>query len=153
MVNCTRIIQFRFHFPYFQHLVHNCHHCTSVVRWLDINFCFNRYCMHPNHTWPSVILRFVQHRWMLFLILNLIVALCIIFSSCCSSCLQLVSTSSLMHFTLTLSVRYTEISDLLLVCKIGRMCTIPYHYDHYCTDNNKNLYIYMENWFHVYHLP
>ena len=112
------------------------------VGW-TLTFCFNHYCMHPNHTWPSVILRFVQHRWMLFLILNLIVVLCIISLSCCSTCLQLVSTSSLMHFTLTLLVRYTETSDLLLVCKMGRVCTIPYHYDHYCTDNNKNLYIYI----------
>ena len=45
MVNCARIllldvIYFRFHFPYFQHLVHSCHHCAFVARWLDINFLF-----------------------------------------------------------------------------------------------------------------
>ena len=89
--------------------------CTFVARQPNINFFLTAtVCTQRNiRTWPTGILGSVQYSYKMeavsFILnsINLIVALCIIFSSCFSSCLQLGSPSSLMDFTLTLSVRYT----------------------------------------------
>ena len=144
MVNCARIIVASTFCTVFCSTAITIVHLLHVGRTLTLFFILTAaVCNQRNsRTQSSGIFRFVQYSYKMEVVsfvlnsINLIVAPCIISSSCCSTCLQLGSTSSLIYFTLTLSVRYRKVSDLLLVCKIGKVCTTPNHYDHQCTDNN-----------------